>query len=481
MKPKVFIGSSVEGLSIAYSLQQNLNHDAEITVWDQGVFTLSSTTIESLIEKLESSDFAIFVFSPDDVRTIRDTSKKTVRDNVLFEFGLFIGKLGRNRVFFITPNDFDIDLPSDLIGITPGKYDPNREDGSMQAATGPVSHQIRTQINEIGSLRVLESEANDEALSTDVKENSEDWLSLIFDKKYDEAKSLLKQEIEAASEDENTKSLNLWILYCDYKIDPADGSEKLSEYLQANKDKISYLLISQFYNWENNLPKAISVAEEGLKIFPHHTTLTILLSNYKEELLGMDSALQVLSSDKLADNHEVLLQKIELLEKYKKKDQAFQLIHDFYKKYPNIESVIYKFSSLAYDQKKYNISFYLLNGLIQEYPNKAEYWGYFSNSALMHNLYETSFSSLVRANEIYDKPRSWIFENMGNLMNNKGFFSESIKYLRQALEIEKESDYAADRLHSALKNRSEEEKQVAEICSKGKKEIWAEAVSESET
>ena len=72
MKPRIFIGSSVEGLTAAYSVQQNLTHDAEITVWDQGVFELSKTTIESLMNVLKQSDFGIFIFSPDDISKIRN-------------------------------------------------------------------------------------------------------------------------------------------------------------------------------------------------------------------------------------------------------------------------------------------------------------------------------------------------------------------------------------------------------------------------
>lgn len=143
-KPRVFVGSSSEGLKYARGVQGNLGDVAEVTVWDQDVFQLSLTTIEGLINQLEQTDFAVFVFSPDDVATMRSQSVAVARDNVILELGLFIGKLTRERTFFLIPRDLKLHLPSDLLGVTSGSYEHDRQDKNWRAGTAVPCDKIRT-------------------------------------------------------------------------------------------------------------------------------------------------------------------------------------------------------------------------------------------------------------------------------------------------------------------------------------------------
>src|SRR6266567_8578536 len=120
-RPRLFIGSSKESLDYAYAIQQNLEDDAEVTVWKQGVFQLTKTTVESLIKALDRTDFAVFVFAPNDALRLRQKKYAAVRDNVVFELGLFMGKLGRHRTFIVVPKaNKQLRIPTDLTGLTLG-------------------------------------------------------------------------------------------------------------------------------------------------------------------------------------------------------------------------------------------------------------------------------------------------------------------------------------------------------------------------
>lgn len=151
-KPRVFIGSSVESLSIADGIAENLEYDAEVTIWRSGTFNLSSYALDDLIQKSKNVDFSIFIFSPDDLAVMRSREKYIVRDNVVFELGLFIGSIGKERCYIVKPRGVDLHFPSDLLGINPTDYDPTRSDNDLVSALNYASTQIKREISEKGLL-----------------------------------------------------------------------------------------------------------------------------------------------------------------------------------------------------------------------------------------------------------------------------------------------------------------------------------------
>jgi hypothetical protein len=102
--------------------RQALAPIAECRLRTYGVFGLSRGTLESLIEATQHSDFAILVLTPDDLVSKKGRETHLPRDNVVFEIGLFMGGIGRDRTFIVHGSADVIDLPSDLAGITTATY-----------------------------------------------------------------------------------------------------------------------------------------------------------------------------------------------------------------------------------------------------------------------------------------------------------------------------------------------------------------------
>lgn len=165
MKPKIFIGSSVEGIEIARAIQENLDFDAFCNIWDQGIFELLKSSLENLINATNNFDYAIFVFQPDDVTKIRESEYLTVRDNLIFELGLFISKIGKDNVFFVIPRGVEkLHIPTDLLGIQPSHYEVPEDNKNLLASLGPFCNKVRRKIKEKVSAEETKIEIIDDKL-----------------------------------------------------------------------------------------------------------------------------------------------------------------------------------------------------------------------------------------------------------------------------------------------------------------------------
>jgi len=125
-KPSIFIGSSRESLYIAEKVKEIFGEKLfEVDIWDEGVFgkTLSSeeknendlvlSNVEWLKNFTDIYDYSIFLFVPEDrivseTRILRDEKGKEItpstlgtRHNVVFEFGMFLGRIGTKKTFVL--------------------------------------------------------------------------------------------------------------------------------------------------------------------------------------------------------------------------------------------------------------------------------------------------------------------------------------------------------------------------------------------
>jgi len=150
--PILFVGSSAEGLAVAREVQSQLKHDkVEVRLWTSGVFGSGGILIDSLLDQVAVADFAVFVFGPDDTVGSRDDIHAAPRDNVILEMGLFMGRVGRQRVFMLKEHGGDLKIPSDLLGVTPLTFvRPAGADSKL--AMGPPCHELRAKIQTAGVL-----------------------------------------------------------------------------------------------------------------------------------------------------------------------------------------------------------------------------------------------------------------------------------------------------------------------------------------
>lgn len=139
-KKRIFIGSSTEELGLANAAKTILEFekDFEVTiwnedVWEKAVFRLNNNYLNDLIRATLQFDFGILIGTQDDKVEVRGNEHLQPRDNILFELGLFIGRLGLNNCAFLI--DKDIKLLSDIKGISLARFERDKSETFTQAIT----------------------------------------------------------------------------------------------------------------------------------------------------------------------------------------------------------------------------------------------------------------------------------------------------------------------------------------------------------
>ena len=159
MKPRVFIGSASESLDVARTVKGELAPEFDVSIWTDEIFRSNKNTLETLLTEAGSFDFGVMILSKDDYTKSRDKIFDSPRDNTLFEFGIFIGRMGEGHAFALSEKG--VQLPSDLFGVTIEEYDKDAASGAynnLSVCVSKISRLMKESL-ELGWLGMLPSTA----------------------------------------------------------------------------------------------------------------------------------------------------------------------------------------------------------------------------------------------------------------------------------------------------------------------------------
>lgn len=146
---RIFVASSTEGVPIATELasllQTELGSSTAVEV-STNKFTLGATKIEALERIRNEADFAVLVMTLDDINISRLKNKSSPLDNLVFQLGLFIGALGRDRLIIARESEPELNLYSDILGVTALTYNsgsPSQLSTSLQAECMKLAPQVK--------------------------------------------------------------------------------------------------------------------------------------------------------------------------------------------------------------------------------------------------------------------------------------------------------------------------------------------------
>ena len=152
-RPAMFVISTSGSLGLAKALQFALRDDYELVIWDETLMKPGRSYLESLLEIVTNFDYAVAVLGGDDLTIQQGVSNPASRDNVFFELGLFMSRLGRERTFIVTDKERAARIPSDLAAIHTVRYLQSGS-GNLQSALGTAATEIREALKHASHPRV---------------------------------------------------------------------------------------------------------------------------------------------------------------------------------------------------------------------------------------------------------------------------------------------------------------------------------------
>ncbi len=156
MQKRIFIGSSGERIGVLEKVAQLLEPVGVIQKW-MSAFKPNKSNLDSLLLQTRLADYSVLIAGQDDKVRTKGITKDAARDNMIFEFGLFLGASGLRKSFMLVEEG--VVLPTDLDGITLFRYTETAgQYNSLDKICSMIANEIVSDTS-IGELNLLPSTA----------------------------------------------------------------------------------------------------------------------------------------------------------------------------------------------------------------------------------------------------------------------------------------------------------------------------------
>jgi len=492
-KPTVFIGSSVEHKHLAEVVQSLLDYDVTPVVWTQDTFEPSHFPLESLENSLDLVDFAILICAPEDITTMRGQQHHTVRDNVLFELGLFIGRLSRQRTFLIAPRSQSVHLPSDLSGLSPETYDPALLSTNPEAALGPACGKIKRAIRKLGNVsrpdpaeapdyqKSHEIPQADEHKFNEVDEPASDWTSTDYRWRYffaltrdDEPKAQRIADGFLESVASSPESIAEWEAWQQYAAQLAGKGgdldvirnkstlfpqsarlkKLLAQSLLHYGDKESALsLLFEALGQASEMQLAAKIVDQALDIdepSPHKARTLLDALNRIPRSTSADETSYLDAISKIAKSggfEEVSKAILEVLLSVQPQDTQTRA------------SLAYSYSEAG--EQELSMLHY---ELVPAQERSGMTW---NNLGVAYSRLQLSGKAVASYQVAADKGESIAEGNLAHLLKDAGFFTEAKERAERALKLETPHENVIEALRAIQEARSSEDEEHTKLSNKG--------------
>lgn len=321
------------------------------------------------------------------------------------------------------------------------------------------------------------------------KENG--WFSFFVKKDYDKALEILEEDLSSEHDDENRNKTIGLIAYVKFEKDNKKGAEHFEKALKQTQGSSEvYHWYALSYYFRNKYDQAMNIIKKGIDSNPTafflHNFFADCLVRQSREIEAVEMLFEQLKQDPEIPTHYTKI--AEILSEMGKNELARDCCRLGVKHCPDDTSLLEKYGSIVSEMEDYKEAMFVYLRLTIKKPEEAKFWVLLGNQYLMLSFNDLSLEAYKKGNELAKESEGWIISNIGNLMKNRGFYTEGASYLKQGISIEPNSQYAHERLSQALKEANDEvekgselEKEVLQVVRgyRSSEDIISEAKNES--